>query len=312
MSRVARFRRRGQPARIATPSCRACSPPGRRSSDRSYRARSLASGGASPLTVVADLSGAPGQGPARPSESPASHAGAQGRLRRSNTSPALRSRHPPGGYLAFGLCPASGFELEEVFPCHVLIRRKRHHWVGAPVSSMVNDPEDQPKCRDMGSLYKPRTPSTSTLPRFGWERPRSARTKVLLPAAEAPEGDELIGNDREVGAIEGRDGRGGIAHGRVEEPDLSGWPLRDGGLLRPDVDRLISERLDSPISAANGRQLGPNPGGSDDRRGKPHRDEVERAKLPEGDLLLDDKGGALCEKTLEMTLIALPVVSCQS
>ena len=54
--------------------------------------------------------------------------------------------------------------------------------------------------------------------------------------------------------------------------------------------------------------MGPDPGGSDDRRGKPHRDEVERAKLPERDLLLDDKGGAVCEKALEMiTVIAIPV-----
>ena len=132
------------------------------------------------------------------------------------------------------------------------------------------------------------------MPRFGWERPRSASTKVLLPAAGSPEGDELIGNDREVGSIKGWDGRGWIAHGRIEEPDHSGRPLHDSGLLRPDVNRLTSERLESPNSAANGRQIEPDPRGSDDRRGKPHRDEVERAKLPEGDLLLDDKGGA-CE-----------------
>ena len=67
--------------------------------------------------------------------------------------------------------------------------------------------------------------------------------------------------------------------------------------------------LEYADSAANGRQIGQDPGGSDDRRGKPHRDEVERAKLPEGDLLLDDKGGALCEKArILITLVSIPVV----
>ena len=166
---------------------------------------------------------------------------------------------------ASGLRPVSGFELDGLLSCQELVRRQCGRCEGGPgaaESSMVNNPEDPPKCRDM-DLVDPDAVDEHRAPlRAGEAEERVyegavAGSRSLLRRRTHRE-------RQENGAIEGRDGRGGIAHGRVEEPDLFGRPLHDGSLLRLDVDRLISERLDSPDSTANGRQIGPDPGGSDD------------------------------------------------
>ena len=117
-----------------------------------------------------------------------------------------------------------------------------------------------------------------------------------MPAPEAPhEGDELAGSDTEVDVGEGRGAHRRIAHGHVPEPDLSGGPLGDDGSAGPVVERFVEERLDPAERVAGALQLGPDPGGPDDRGGKPHRDEVEGNQLPEADLVRHDEAGPVPE-----------------
>ena len=157
-----------------------------------------------------------------------------------------------------------------------------------------NDPDHRPEGRTV-DLVDPHAVDEHRAPLRAAEAEQRPHEGALARARSADEGDELSRGDAEVDAFERRDGRRGISHGHALEPDLAGRAIHHHGSPRPGVDRLVEQPLDPPDGVAGALQIGPDSSRPDDRRGEPHRDEVECHELPEGDLLGNDELGSVPE-----------------
>ena len=123
-----------------------------------------------------------------------------------------------------------------------------------------NDPDHRPERRTV-DLVDPHAVDEHRAPLRTAETEQRPHEGALARSRGTHEGDELAGGDAEVDAFESRDGRRGISHGHIAEPDLAGRAIREAGPPGARVDGFVQERPDTAHRVTGPLQIRPDPRG---------------------------------------------------